>query len=135
MQLATPLEAQDALYRHCRRGEVPNRPYIRGKSTVTLPNRPYIRGKSTVIEAAYYGTPVIATRPAPSRYMEWLFDRRLAVKCGSVAGTVRHAEQLIAADRTAAARKRRAAAQRVFRKMTFPLDDVVQLILRTGNSA
>jgi len=91
-------------------------------------------GGTMCIEAAYFGTPVIATRPAPSRYMEWLFDRRLAVKGVSAASTMRYAEQLIAADGTAAARTRRTAAQRVFRRMTFPLDNVVELILRTGNS-
>jgi predicted glycosyltransferase len=92
-------------------------------------------GGTMCIEAAYYGTPVIATRLAPSRYMEWLFERRLAVKSVSVAGTVRHAEQLMAAKRTAAAKKHRAAARRVFGRMTFPLDDVIELILRTGHGA
>ncbi len=92
-------------------------------------------GGTMCIEAAYYGTPVIATRPAPSRYMEWLFDHHLAVKSLSVARTVRHAEQVMAADRTAAARKRRAAAQRVFRRMNFALDNLVELILQTGSSA
>ena len=92
-------------------------------------------GGTMCIEAAYYGTPVIATRPAPSRYMAWLFDRGLAMKCLSVAGIVRHAEHFIATDRTAAARTRRAAARRVFGKMTFPLDSLVELILRTGQNA
>ena len=84
------------------------------------------------IEAAYYGTPVIATRGTPSRYMQWLFDRRLAVKCLSVPVAVRRAEAIIARRTTSSAQAARQRARGIFRKMRFPLEAVVDVVLRTA---
>jgi uncharacterized protein len=89
-------------------------------------------GGTMCIEAAYYGTPAIATRPSPSRYMQWLFGRRLAVQCLSVPDAVQQADAIIArrgSQRAGAARRR---AQRIFKRMRFPLQRVVDLILRTA---
>lgn len=136
----TVRDAASALRRRHQDWQIVNIPRYRAHPDYDMPSllanaQLLIGGGGTMcIEAAYYGTPVIATRPAPSRYMQWLFDHGLAVKSLSLARTVRHAEQFIASDGTAAARKRRPAAQRVFRRMNFPLDDLVELILRAGNS-
>jgi len=89
-------------------------------------------GGTMCIEAAYYGTPVIATRGTPSRYMQWLFDRRLAVKCLSVPVAVRRAEAIIARRTTSSAQAARQRARGIFRKMRFPLEAVVDVVLRTA---
>jgi predicted glycosyltransferase len=92
-------------------------------------------GGTMCIEAAYYGTPVIATRPTPSRYMQWLFDRRLAEKCTTVRDAARRAEEIIAASNADGGRMGRVRARRVFRGMSFPLHEIVEIVLRTATGA
>jgi len=87
------------------------------------------------IEGAYYGTPVIATRPLPCRYMQWLFSRRLAVHCTRVQDVVREAEAVIARRASTRAHALHRRAQRIFGDMRFPLDEIVALILRTAKRA
>jgi predicted glycosyltransferase len=85
-------------------------------------------GGTMCIEAAYFGTPVLATLPIRMHYMQWLFERRLARKCSTVADGVRWAEKIIAARGTGRDLSARRRARRLFGKMTFPLRAVSKLI-------
>lgn len=90
-------------------------------------------GGTMCIEAAYYGTPVIATRPLQCRYMQWLFDHGLAVAAASVPAAVRKAEAIIAKQAMGKTRQQQAAA--IFRRLEFPLDQLVDVSIRTANGA
>lgn len=87
-------------------------------------------GGTMCIEAAWLGVPVLATRALPSRYMDWLFEQDLAVPCGDARALGRRAEALVAERGTPAAEARRARARRVFDPRPFPLDEVVDGILK-----
>jgi hypothetical protein len=91
-------------------------------------------GGTMCIEAAYYGTPVVATRPMQSRYMQWLFDRGLADKASTAEEAVRRIETIVAGRNGDRARKLRAAGARSFRGLDFPLEEVVDLIIGTAKA-
>jgi predicted glycosyltransferase len=90
-------------------------------------------GGTMRIEAAYFGTPVIATLPIRMHYMDWLFQRRLAQKCSTVEDGIRWAEEIVAARGTGKAIAARRRARRLFGRMTFPLRQVVNLIQTTAS--
>lgn len=92
-------------------------------------------GGTMRIEAAYFGTPVIATRPLPSAYMQWLFARRLARRSLTVDDAVRAAEAIIARRDSRAAEVARRRARRIFAAMRFPLRRVVDAIRATAAGA
>lgn len=92
-------------------------------------------GGTMCIEAAYFGTPVIATLPVPTRYMEWLFERRLARRCLRVDEAVRWTEKIVANRGSKQATTLRRRARRYFSRMTFPLNQVVDLIQATAGGS
>lgn len=84
-------------------------------------------GGTMCIEAAYYGTPVIATRPLRCHYMEWLFAHDLARNATTVEDTVRLVEDIVET------RVRwSAAAGAAFGRMRFPLEELTELIVDTA---
>lgn len=92
-------------------------------------------GGTMCIEAAYFGTPVIATLPVRPQYMQWLFARRLARRCLTVNDAVRWAEDIVANCDTKTAKGARRRAQRIFSRMSFPLERIVDLIRTTAEEA
>jgi predicted glycosyltransferase len=96
----------------------------------------FIGGGGTMcIEAAYYGTPVLATRPLTSYYMTWLFERGLALESLALDETVRKAEEIIESRTAHTIRRQRERAAAIFRRMTFPLERVVEVILDAASGS
>jgi len=88
-------------------------------------------GGTMCIEAAYAGTPVIATRSLDCHYMRWLFDRDLAEESLDVDEAVARSERYVADHRFREAAAHRAAARRMFSEIPFPMDQVIEAILAT----
>jgi len=78
-------------------------------------------GATLNIEAAYYGTPVIACRPITCRYEQFLLDRWLAVKAHTVDEVVSLAYELLG-------KRNDDKARQVFDKMKYPLDEIIKII-------
>jgi len=90
----------------------------------------FIGGGGTMcIEAAYYGTPVIATRELRCRYMEWLFKKRLAEERLDTSAAVAAIEQIVGDRNTAATARSRKRAARIFSEIPFPLEETVEVIM------
>ena len=81
------------------------------------------------IEAAYFGTPVIATRGFITPYMTWLFRKALARECLTARDAVREVERIVEKRYSAETRIERRRARRIFSGIPFPLDEVVRLIM------
>jgi hypothetical protein len=67
--------------------------------------------------------------------MQWLFERRLAVKATRVRSAVQAVEAIVGDGGPHALDIRRRRAQRIFGKMHFPLEQVTRLIMQTANGA
>jgi len=88
-------------------------------------------GGTMCIEAAYAGTPVIATRALDCFYMQWLFERGLAEACTDADQAMSRSEHLVAGRASNAASDRRASAREAFRAIPFPFDEITDAILAT----
>ena len=78
-------------------------------------------GATMNIEAAYYGTPVIACRAIEVRYERFLLDSGLAVKAYNVEEVVRHSGELLGERNDDLARK-------VFGEMNYPLEEIITVM-------
>lgn len=80
-------------------------------------------GATMNIEAAYYGTPVIACRPIEVRYERYLINEGLAVKAHSTSEVVNYESELIK-------RRKDALAKKVFGQMKYPLEEIIDIMER-----
>lgn len=87
-------------------------------------------GGTMCVEAGYYGTPVLSTRPLVCHYMNWLFEEGLAQPCRTVAETV--AAAVAVAERVESKHIGQTRAARVFQGMSFPVDELADVILATA---
>lgn len=86
-------------------------------------------GGTMCIEAAYYGTPVVATRELQCHYMAWLCRQRLAEEHLAANEAVIAIERIVQNRRTEENTRRRDRASRVFSKIPFPLEETVDVIM------
>lgn len=95
----------------------------------------FIGGGGTMcIEAAYYGTPVIATRSIECHYMKWLFEKGLSVQSSTVANCVEKAEEIIYQWTNGNEEMQRKKAGKIFEIMEFPLEKITNLIIDTAKT-
>ena len=93
----------------------------------------FIGGGGTMcIEAAYFGTPVIATRALESRYITWLFEHQMALRADTLEETLARAESIMSARNASDAASERRHAAGLFEALPFPLEAVVEVILQTA---
>jgi hypothetical protein len=95
----------------------------------------FIGGGGTMcIEAAYYGTPVIATRPIECHYMKWLFEKGLSVQSSTVSNCLEKAEEIIYQRTNGKEEMQRKKARKIFEHMEFPLEKITNLIIDTAKT-
>lgn len=80
-------------------------------------------GATMNIEAAYYGTPVIACRPIEVRYERYLLNEGLAVKAHSTREVIEYENELIK-------KRNDSLAKKVFDKMKYPLEEIIDIMER-----
>ncbi len=86
-------------------------------------------GGTMCIEAAFFGVPVLASRGRRVAYMDWLFERDLAIECTEPAALLARAEQLVAERGGPEAAARRARARACFDPLAFPLEAVLDVLV------